>query len=67
MIRDYKVVKHLDDGTFGRVLEVTKNRRSFAMKIVVPKWIQQTKLEVNYLRKAKSKWIVRMYESFYEG
>jgi dual-specificity kinase len=49
----YKIIKHLGDGTFGRVYEVVSNRSGehYACKIIraVPRYIKSAKIEAKIL------------------
>ncbi|GBE62154.1 CMGC Lammer [Babesia ovata] len=51
MLDDYKVVKKIGDGTFGRVLHCEKNGEKYAVKVVrdVEKYVSSAKIEVDIL------------------
>ena len=48
VFKDYKLIRHLSDGTFGRVFEVEKNGRTYALKMIraVPRYVDSAKTEV---------------------
>ncbi|CAD8151288.1 unnamed protein product [Paramecium pentaurelia] len=69
-IKDYKVRRHISDGTFGRVLKVRrKNSKSYAMKIVRINHADSAQQEADILfylkKKDLNRYFVEIIESFY--
>ncbi|CAD8065612.1 unnamed protein product [Paramecium sonneborni] len=69
-IRDYKVKRHIFDGTFGRVLKVKRrNSKTFALKIVRRNHVESAQSEADVLfhlkRKGLSRNFVELYECFH--
>ena len=73
MIRDYRILKHIGTGSFGKVYKVEDNRGNvYAMKkIATPGISTKEKLfiinEISLLKLHKSKYIIKYYDSFYEN
>lgn len=77
IIKDYKILKHISDGTFGRVFEVLnmKNNQIFAMKIIraVERYVESAKTEAEILKDLHGFdledrfHIVRLFEEFEHG
>jgi len=77
MINQYKVLRHLGDGTFGRVLEVLslENYNTYAMKVIraVERYVRAAKseaktiLDIEKRAKKGESGIVNLYESFEFG
>ena len=59
IIKDYKILKTLGEGTFGRVFQCQKlgSARLYALKIIRPKqkYIEAAKYEVEILKEIKEK------------
>lgn len=67
-INGYRILRHLNDGTFGRVLEVVdENDDHFAIKIVkaVERYIDSAKTEVAIIQSINQKQIdTNSYDRF---
>ncbi|CAD8045434.1 unnamed protein product [Paramecium primaurelia] len=69
-IKEYKVKRHIFDGTFGRVLKVKRrNSKTYAMKIVRRNHVESAQSEADVLfhlkRKGLSRSFVELYECFH--
>ncbi|CAD8146875.1 unnamed protein product [Paramecium octaurelia] len=68
-IKDYKIRRHISDGTFGRVLKVRRNWKSYAMKIVRRNHAESAQQEADILfylkKKDLNRYFVEIIESFY--
>lgn len=72
-IRDYRILKHIGSGSYGKVYKVEDiNGNVFAMKKIyvpsIPKAEKNSIVnEISLLKLHKSKFIIKYYNSFYEN
>ena len=64
----YKIIKTLGEGGFGKVYQVMNNNKYYAIKTIsivnkTPKEINSTKKEASILSSINNKYIVKFYDS----
>jgi serine/threonine protein kinase len=63
-INGYEVLRHLRDGTFGRVLLVSKADREYALKLVLEQYVLSAKVEATIVRALSHRNVVRLVDEF---